>query len=95
MTEDIEQLNREIQSLKEKEEKKAKAESGAHGYNVAMTILTDLLGCIFIGCALGFLCQFLFKTSVLLTAGLTLLGGIAGLYTTVRYALQQERKNKE
>jgi len=30
-----------------------------------------------------------------LTAGLTLLGGVAGLYTTARYALRLERKSKE
>jgi len=95
MTEEIEQLNQEIQALKKQGVKQATPETKVHGYNVAMTILTDLLGCIFIGCAIGFLCQFLFKTSVLLTAGLTLLGGIAGLYTTARYALRLERENKK
>ena len=94
MTDDIKQLDQEIQALKNQENKKVAIGDGAQGYNVAVTILTDLLGCIFIGCAIGFLCQFLFKTSVLLTAGLTLLGGVAGLYTTVRYAMRLERKDK-
>ena len=89
MTDATDKLAREIQSLKEPPKKDPR--SVAAGYNVTITILTDLLGCIFMGCALGFLCQTLFGTSVLLTAGLTLLGGIAGLYTTVRFALRQER----
>ena len=94
MTEETDALDQEIQALRAKDKKSSGAAKDIHGYNVAITILTDLLGCIFIGCALGFLCRFLFGTSVLLTAGLTLLGGIAGLYTTARYAMRLERRDK-
>ncbi|MBQ7413088.1 MAG: AtpZ/AtpI family protein [Alphaproteobacteria bacterium] len=94
MTQETEQLDSEIQSLKKKTKRPISIGSGISGYNIAITILTDLLGCIFIGCAIGFFLQKVFHTSALLTAGLTLLGGIAGLYSTARYAIRQERKSK-
>ena len=92
MTQDIEELNEEIKTLKKKTHKTARGNSDVRGYNVSITILTDLLGCIFIGCAVGLFLQKVFHTTPLLTAGLTLMGGVAGLYTTIRYALNQEKK---
>lgn len=94
MTEDIRQIDQEIETLKKATKRPTSVGTGASGYNVTVTVLTDLLGCIFIGCAIGFCCQFFWGTSVLLTAGLTLLGGIAGLYTTARYAMRLEKKDK-
>ena len=92
MTQQVEELKKDIQNMKRKVQKEPTVSSGVSGYNIAVTILTDLLGSIFIGCAIGLFLQKFFHTSVLLTAGLTLLGGIAGLYSTARYALQQEKK---
>ena len=94
MSEDIEQLNLEIKALKHKADKPAKIGSGMSGYNISVTILTDLLGCIFIGCAVGLFLQKCFGSSPLLTAGLTILGGVAGLYTTIRYAIREDKKAK-
>ncbi len=95
MTEEIKQLDDEIQVLKKANRQPEKINPVVGGYNVAITIMTNLLGCIFVGLALGVLLQILFHTSVLFTAGLTLLGGIAGLYSTVRYGLSQERKQSK
>ena len=64
------------------------------GYSVAVAMMTDLISCILVGLALGLFFQKFFKTSVLLTAGLTFLGGIAGLYTVIRFAMVEEKKNK-
>jgi len=94
MSEDIEKLDSEIKALKNKADKPAQIGSGMNGYNVSITILTDLLGCIFIGCAIGLFLQKFLGTSPLLTAGLTILGGIAGLYTTIRYAIREDKKQK-
>ena len=94
MSEETEQLDSEIKALKHKAEQPAKSGSGISGYNISVTILTDLLGCIFIGCAVGLFLQKVFNTSPLLTAGLTILGGVAGLYTTIRYAMGEDKKNK-
>ena len=94
MTRETEQLEQEIQSFRETLRGQAMRPSKGIGYNTTITILTDLLGCIFVGCAVGLFLQRFLGTSVLLTAGLTLLGGVAGLYTTTRYALRQERHDK-
>jgi len=94
MTHEIEQLSTEIETLKNKENMPVQVRSGVSGYNVSVTILTDLLGSIFIGCALGLFLQKVFNTSPLLTAGLTILGGVAGLYSSIRYALRLEKKDK-
>ena len=94
MTKDIEQLDEDIKTFKAKAKKTVQTQSEVKGYSLLLTILTDLLGCIFIGCAVGVFLQKMFGTSPLLTGGLTLLGGVAGLYTTIRFALLQEKKNK-
>ena len=94
MTQETEQLDSEIKTLKHKADKPAKIGSEMNGYNISVTILTDLLGCIFIGCAIGLFLQKFFGSSPLLTAGLTILGGVAGLYSTIRYALREDKKIK-
>ena len=95
MTEEIRQLDDEIKALKKATQTPKKINTAIGGYNVAITIITNLLGSIFVGAALGILLQVLYHTSPLLTAGLTLLGGIAGLYNTARYGLNQERKQNK
>ena len=60
MTRETEQLDSEIKSLKEKTNISVSVGSGIGGYNIAITILTDLLGCIFIGCAIGLFLQKVF-----------------------------------
>ena len=93
-------MNPELTDLQEKIKHmktplKKKENSGlAKGYNISITMMTDLLGCILVGLAVGLLFQKVFHTSVLLTAGLTLLGGIAGFYTVIRFILAEEKKQK-
>ena len=94
MTRDIEQLNEEITLLKKQNDRPTRTSSGVGGYSVLMTILTDLLGCIFIGYVIGLFLQKVLHTGPMVTAGLTLLGGVAGLYTTVCFALRQEKKKR-
>ena len=94
MSEEIKQLDSEIQALKHKADKPAKIGSGMNGYNVSVTILTDLLGCIFVGWAIGLFLQKFFGAPPVLTGGMTILGGVAGLYTTIRYAIKEDKKVK-
>ena len=91
MTSEIQELQEKIKNLKRKEEKKSPS-SGAKGYSVAMMILTDLLSCVLVGLGIGLFFQKFFHTPVLLTAGLTLLGGAAGLYSVIRFAIKQDKK---
>lgn len=65
------------------------------GYGTTINVLTDLFGCVLIGLGLGVLFQHLFDTSILLTAGLTILGGIAGLWTVARYGLSIGKKERQ
>ena len=95
MTEETKQLDAEIKALKKTGQKPETINTAIGGYNVAITIITNLLGCVFVGAAIGILFQLVFHTSSLLTAGLVFLGGIAGLYSTVKYGLQQERKYRK
>ena len=94
MSDETQQLDTKIKTLKHKAEKPTEIGSGISGYNISITILTDLLGCIFIGCAVGLFLQKFAGTSPILTAGLTILGGVAGLYTTARYAIREDKKKK-
>ena len=91
MTKETDNLEAAIESVRQKQQVADKPKA-VGGYSVALTILTDLFGCILIGFAVGVFLQKFFHTSALLTAGLTLAGGIAGLYTVARYALKQEKQ---
>ena len=93
MNEQLTELQEKINKIKG--EKKAFSSTGVRGYNVAITMMTDLVSCILVGLAVGVLLQKFFETSVLLTAVLTLLGGIAGLWSVIRFAIAQEKGNKK
>ena len=67
--------------------------AGARGYNVAVTVITDLFSCILVGLGIGLFLQKVFHTSPLLTAFLVLLGGIAGLYSVIRFVINEDKRN--
>ena len=94
MSEDLSHLQEKIRSLK-KVDKKTSSVVGVSGYNVALTMMTDLLSCVLVGLTIGLFLQKIFHTSALLTAGLTLIGGIAGFYTIIRFALNREKKQND
>ena len=91
MSQETTDLKAKIQGLKN-EKKETSQSTGGQGYSVALSMMTDLISCIFVGLGLGLFFQKIFHASVLLTAGFTLLGGIAGLYTTIRFAIRQDKK---
>ena len=91
MSQEATDLKAKIRSLKTKKEAPPKAPV-IKGYSIALSMMTDLITCILVGLALGLFLQKIFHTPPLLTAGLTLLGGIAGLYTTIRFAINQDKK---
>ncbi len=94
MTQETDNLQRDIEAVKHKMSEPANPLTASVGYNTTVYILTDLLGCILIGLALGVFFQKVFDTSILLTAILTLLGGVAGLWTVIRYAMQLQKKQE-
>lgn len=88
MTKKTEDLAKKIKAQKQKQSQKTIAISSG-GYQTAIDLLTNLCGCVLIGLSLGILFQNLFNTSALLTAGLTIFGGFAGLWSVVRYAIKR------
>ena len=93
MNEQLTKLQEKIKNLKG--EKATSRREEVQGYNIAITMMTDLISCIFVGLAIGLFFQKFFGTSILLTALLTLLGGIAGLWNVIRFALAQDKRNKK
>lgn len=92
MTQETDDLKHHIKGMKDKLRDRPNPTTGGVGYNTAVYILTDLFGCIFVGLAVGVFLQKVFDTSILLTATLTLLGGIAGLWTVSRYGMNLGKK---
>ena len=93
MTPNLTEIQEKIDGLKK--EKTSKKAVWGNGYAVAMVILTDLLSCIFVGLGLGLLFHKIFHTSSLWIAAFTVLGGIAGLWTVSRFALNQGKRGNE
>ncbi len=88
MTKRTDDLAKKIAAQKKQQEPR-KTGSNLHGYQTIVEMITNLFGCILIGLSLGVLCQNLFNTSSLLTAGLTIFGGFAGLWSVIRYAMKR------
>lgn len=92
MNDTLPKLLEKIKCLKG-EKKTPTPDTAVRGYNVAIVMMTDLLSCILVGLGIGLFLQKFFHTSVLLTGGLILLGGIAGLWSVIRFALAEEKRN--
>ena len=95
MTKETDELAFHIQQIRDEQTNQNRPNLTQTGYGTTINLLTDLFGCVLIGLGLGVLFQNLFNTSILLTAGLTIFGGIAGLWTVVRYALSLEKKERD
>lgn len=95
MTKETEELAKKIQKARNAKQETENTKSSVSGYQVAVNLLTNLLGCVLIGASLGVLFQNLFITPVLLTACLTVLGGLAGLWSVIKYVMHMEEKDNE
>ncbi len=62
------------------------------GYGIVAEMLTDLIGCVIVGFALGIFCQRMLGAPVSLTAGLTFLGVVAGLWSVIRTGIRLSKK---
>lgn len=94
MTQETRDLSQEINAALQKKDRPGRLRKLSDGYGTTINLLTDLFGCVLIGLALGLVARAYLGASVLWVAGLTILGGIAGLWTVVRYALAQDKKEK-
>lgn len=93
MTKETKALSAKINTLKNKQAKKEEVSTKRpSGYQIVTEVIVDLLGCIFMGASLGIIFQNMFNTSTKLTVALTLLGGIAGIWSVIKYAISLEKK---
>lgn len=95
MTKETDELANQINEIKRQHEDEQRPHPTEEGWSTTINVLTDLLGCVLIGLGLGVFLQSVFNTSVLVTASLTILGGIAGLWTVIRYALSLEKRGNK
>lgn len=92
MTQETDKLAEQIQEIKDEQQTAQKPALERSGYSIAINILTDLFGCVLIGLGLGVLFQKMFNTSHLVTASFTILGGVAGLWTVIRYGIALDKQ---
>lgn len=94
MTKETKNLSLKIKKVKEKKENKKSNDVSAKfsGYQIITEVVVDLLGCVLIGASLGIISQNLFGTTQKLTVALTMLGGIAGIYSVIKYAMSLSKK---
>lgn len=92
MTQETDKLAEQIQEIKDERQTAQKPALERSGYSIAINILTDLFGCVLIGLGLGVLFQKMFNTSHLVTASFTILGGVAGLWTVIRYGIALDKQ---
>lgn len=94
MTQETQNLSHEINEVRKDHKQTVSWKRLSDGYSTTLSLLTDLFGCVLVGVALGFFVHIYLGASILWVAGLTVLGGVAGLWTVVRYAMNQDRKGK-
>ncbi len=93
MTKETESLAEKINAVRTRDSESDMAlNKGPSGYQIVTEIIVDLFGCVLIGASLGIVFQNLFDTSEKLTVALTLLGGIAGIWSVVKYAISLQKK---
>ena len=72
-----------IQTQEETQDKKQKLT----GYQIITEVIVNLFGCILVGASLGIISNNLFETGDKFTVLLSLLGGIAGVWSVIKYAM--------
>lgn len=86
MTKETEQIAKKINELRSKKKEDLSGKK-VSGYQIITEVIVNLLGCVLIGASLGIIFQNLFGTSVKLTVALIFLGGIAGIWSTIKYIM--------
>lgn len=95
MTQETDELGEYIRQVKQERTEDEKPHPEKTGYSIAINILTDLFGCVLIGLGLGVLFQKMFGVSHLVTAVFTMLGGVAGLWTVIRYGIALDKQKDD
>ncbi len=95
MTKETEVLAQKIQQAKKTQENKniVNEKKDPSGYQIITEVIVNLLGCIFVGTSLGVISDNLFETGGKFTIMLGLLGGIAGVWSVIKYAISIDKES--
>ena len=96
MTKETDLLAEKIKQAKGvqvKEEIKDK-NSKSSGYQIITEVIINLFGCILVGTSLGIISNNIFETGDKFTILLSLLGGIAGVWSVVKYAMTLDNEGE-
>lgn len=94
MTKETEALSKKIQQAKGldlQEDSMTKTSSVSSGYQIITEVIVNLLGCILVGISLGVFSDNIFETGKQFTVMLTVLGGVAGIWSVVKYAMTLDK----
>ena len=96
MTKETDMLAEKIKKAKGiqvKEETKGKNPKSS-GYQIMTEVIINLFGCILVGTSLGIISNNLFETGDKFTVLLSLLGGIAGVWSVIKYAISLDNERE-
>lgn len=96
MTKETEVLAQKIQQAKKTQENKniVNEKKDPSGYQIITEVIVNLLGCILVGTSLGVISNNLFATGDKFTIMLALLGGVAGIWSVIKYAMSVEKESE-
>ena len=84
---------KQAKGIQPKEEKQNKNQK-LSGYQIITEVVVNLFGCILVGTSLGIISNNLFETGDKFTILLSLLGGIAGVWSVIKYAMTMDRESE-
>ena len=93
MTKETEALSLKIKQARNDREKDEVVKEN-NGYQVVTEVIVNLFGCILVGTSLGVISNNLLETGDKFTILLSVLGGIAGIWSVIKYAISLDKGNK-
>ena len=93
MTKETEALSLKIKQARN-DRKKDEVVKETNGYQVVTEVIVNLFGCILVGTSLGVISNNLLETGDKFTILLSVLGGIAGIWSVIKYAISLDKGNK-
>lgn len=94
MTKETDALSKKIQQAKRgvlKTDSAKKTNTVSSGYQIITEVIVNLFGCILVGASLGVISNNLFETGDKFVFMLTVLGGIAGVWSVIKYAMALDK----
>ena len=96
MTKETEALAMKIKAAQNSKSSECAPEKTVHsGYRIISEVIVNLFGCVLVGTSLGVISNNLFSTGDKFTVFLALLGGIAGVWSVIKYAISLDKGHSD